>query len=138
MKCIKECVRQVKKGDYIAIQAYLPPNPEITRALQKLRLELLNRLQLATTLGYGPRFLHSTGQLHKGGPNRGLFIQLIDVPEEDLDVPETDYTFGTLIKAQALGDYKALKQLDRRILRVNLRKNTMDGLLLLIKLIKEL
>ncbi len=134
---IKEWIHQAKKGDYMAIQAYLSPNPMITKALQKLRLELLNRLQLATTLGYGPRFLHSTGQLHKGGPNSGLFIQLIDEPEKDLDVPETDYTFGTLIKAQSLGDYKVLKQLGRRVLRINLGKDTMGGLSLLNKLIKE-
>jgi len=115
-------------GNYVAIQAYLPPTPETTEALQKIRLEILNRLRLATTLGYGPRFLHSTGQLHKGGANTGLFIQLIDEPTEDLAVPETDYTFGELIQAQASGDYLALKRLGRRVLRINLKKDIAQGL----------
>jgi transaldolase/glucose-6-phosphate isomerase len=136
-KAIKEWINQAKKGDYIAIQAYLPRTVETNKVLQKIRIEFLNRYKLATTFGYGPRFLHSTGQLHKGGPNTGLFIQLIDELEEDLAVPETSYTFGTLIKAQALGDYKALKQLNRRILRINLKRDIIDGLSSLNELIKE-
>jgi len=136
-KAIKEWINQAKKGDYIAIQAYLPRTVKTNKALQKIRNEFLNRYKLATTLGYGPRFLHSTGQLHKGGPNTGLFIQLIDELEEDLAVPETSYTFGTLIKAQALGDYKALRQLNRRILRINLKRDIIDGLSSLNELIKE-
>jgi transaldolase/glucose-6-phosphate isomerase len=79
-------------------------------------------------LGYGPRFLHSTGQLHKGGQNTGLFLQIIDEPNVDLPVPETDYSFRNLIKAQALGDYKALMQRGRRILRVNLGFDVASGL----------
>ncbi len=134
---IKDWLAMAKNRDYVSIQAYLSPTTETKKTLQILRLELLNRLQLATTLGYGPRFLHSTGQLHKGGPNSGLFIQLIDEPEEDLEVPETNYTFGTLIRAQAQGDYKALKQLGRRVLRINLKRDVMSGLSLLIKLIRD-
>ena len=136
-EAIKDWLAMAKNRDYISIQAYLSPTTETKKALQILRLGLLNRLQLATTLGYGPRFLHSTGQLHKGGPNSGLFIQLIDEPEEDLEVPETNSTFGTLIRAQALGDYKALKQLGRRVLRINLKKDVMGGLSLLIRLIRD-
>ncbi len=93
------------------------------------------RERLATTLGYGPRFLHSTGQLHKGGPNTGLFLQLVDEPEGDLEVPETDYTFGSLTQAEALGDYQALKQLGRRILRINLGKEAKINLVRLLKII---
>ena len=107
-------------GDYAGIQAYLAPSAGTTKILQEIRMALRDRLGLATTLGYGPRFLHSTGQLHKGGPDNGLFLQLVDTPAEDLAVPETDYTFGTLIEAQAQGDYQALSQRGRRVLRLHL------------------
>lgn len=117
-----------RPGDYVAIQAYLAPETETTAAIQEMRLALRNRLHLATTLGYGPRFLHSTGQLHKGGPNTGLFLQIVDEPADDLPVPETDYTFGKLIHAQALGDYQALLQRGRRVLRLNLGKDVRTGL----------
>lgn len=117
-----------RPGDYIALQAYLSPTPKITEALQNVRLKLLKRTRLATTMGYGPRFLHSTGQLHKGGPNSGLFLQLFDEPQIDLPIPETDYSFGTLIKAQALGDCQALKQRGRRVLRINLKRDVLEGL----------
>ncbi len=127
-QALKGWLGQAKPGDYIAIQAYLPPSKEVTEALQSIRVELLKRTQLATTLGYGPRFLHSTGQLHKGGPNRGLFLQLVDEPNTELPVPETDYSFKNLIKAQAVGDYRALKQRGRRILRVNLKSDVSRGL----------
>ena len=115
-------------GDYIALQAYLAPAAEVTTALQEIRRALGSRLKAPTTLGYGPRFLHSTGQLHKGGPNTGLFLQLVDNPQEDLAVPETEYTFGALIQAQALGDFLALKQRDRRVLRINLGSDVAGGL----------
>jgi transaldolase/glucose-6-phosphate isomerase len=88
---------------------------------------------LATTQGYGPRFLHSTGQLHKGGPDEALVLQLVDEPEQDLAVPEADFTFGGLIRAQALGDYQALRRRGRRVLRVNLRHDPVGGIGLLRK-----
>ncbi len=135
---LKDWLSQARKGDYVAIQAYLEPISETTEFLQKIRIEFLHKLHIATTLGYGPRFLHSTGQLHKGGPNIGLFLQLVDEPEEDITVPGKNYTFGQIIKAQALGDYYALKQLKRRILRVNLKKDVKGGLSQLLRLIKEL
>lgn len=115
-------------GDYVAIQAYVAPTNATTRILQQLRLGIRDRFELATTLGYGPRFLHSTGQFHKGGPNTGLFLQLIDEPAGDIDVPETDYSFGKLIAAQSLGDYQALLARDRRVLRVNLGTDVAAGL----------
>jgi transaldolase/glucose-6-phosphate isomerase len=123
-------------GDYLAIQAFLAPDPETEAALQDFRLSLRDRLKLATTLGWGPRFLHSTGQLHKGGPASGVFIQLIDEPQKDIPVPETNYTFGQLIQAQALGDYKALKQHDRRVIRLNLGHDRTKGLSLLFDLLE--
>ncbi|MGB2844122.1 MAG: hypothetical protein WBC02_04635, partial [Candidatus Aminicenantaceae bacterium] len=135
---LKNWIVQAQSGDYIALQAYLSPNVNTTRALQRIRFELLKHTKLATTLGYGPRFLHSTGQLHKGGPNIGLFLQLVDEPSVDLSIPETDYSFNTLIEAQALGDYQALKQRDRRVLRVNLKSDVSGGLDRLKDLIENL
>ncbi len=120
--------RSGRPGDYIAIHAYLAPRPDTSVALAQLRKGLLDRVHLATTVGYGPRFLHSTGQLHKGGPNLGLFLQLIDSPAHDLRVPGTDYSFGQLIRAQALGDYRALRQKGRRVLRVDLGPDARIGL----------
>lgn len=117
-----------RPGDYVAIQAFLPPSPEISQALGEIRLDLLERTKLATTLGYGPRFLHSTGQLHKGGPNEGLFLQIVHEPELDLAVPETDYSFGALIRAQALGDCLALGKKGRRVLRIGLTGDPRTGL----------
>ncbi len=119
---------QAQPGGYIALQAFLPPIFAITDALQKLRKTLLDRMQLATTLGYGPRFLHSTGQLHKGGPNNGLFLQLVDDPRNDLAVPETDFTFSQIIRAQSIGDYRALIERKRRVLRVDLGADVITGL----------
>ena len=117
-----------KPGNYISIHAYLAPKPSTTVALESLQKTLRDKTLLATTLGYGPRFLHSTGQLHKGGPNTGLFVQFVDEPADPLAVPETDYSFGQLIKAQALGDYQALTQRGRRVLRVQLGKDAAAGL----------
>jgi transaldolase/glucose-6-phosphate isomerase len=97
-------------------------------ALQSRRLRLRAQTHFAVTTGYGPRFLHSTGQLHKGGPDTGLFLQLVDEPSMDLPIPETDATFGRLIGAQALGDFAALRQRGRRALRVTLGEDTAAGL----------
>ncbi len=115
-------------GNYIALQAYLDPSPETTAALQRLREALALRTGLATTLGFGPRFLHSTGQLHKGGPNTGLFLQVTDEASPDLPVPETNYTFGQLIRAQAAGDAMALAQRGRRVIRIGLGTDAVGGL----------
>jgi transaldolase/glucose-6-phosphate isomerase len=125
---VRDLLGQVRPGDYISLQAYLAPNSKTGGALQKVRATLRDKFRVATTLGYGPRFLHSTGQLHKGGPNSGVFVQLLDDPAEDLKVPETNYSFGELIKAQALGDYQALKQRNRRVLRINLGRDVAAGL----------
>src|SRR5699024_164960 len=85
-------------------------------------------LKLATTIGYGPRFLHSTGQFHKGGPNTGLFIQLTaDAPAKQ-EVPGTNYTFGTFIQAQAEGDLPTLREEDRRVIRIDINSNTHEVL----------
>ncbi len=126
-KALKDWISQAQPGDYAALQAYLSPTQETTAALQNIRLEILKRTRLATTTGYGPRFLHSTGQLHKGGPNNGLFLQIVDEPKIELSIPETDFSFKSLIRAQALGDYRALKQRGRRILRVDMKADIGRG-----------
>jgi transaldolase/glucose-6-phosphate isomerase len=113
---------------YVAIQAYLPPTPETDRTLRSLQEMIRDETGLATTLGYGPRFLHSTGQLHKGGPPNGLFLQLVDASDEDVPVPETDYTFGELIAAQATGDYQALQEADRTVLRIRVNADHLGRL----------
>lgn len=107
-------------GAHLAIQAYLAPTPENAAALAALRRELAARTRLAVTLGWGPRFLHSTGQLHKGGPDNARFLQLLDLPAADLPVPGTGHTFGRLIHAQAAGDAAALTRRNRPLLRLDL------------------
>ncbi len=109
-----------RPGDYVAINAYLPRNPELDALLQSLRAAVTKKTGLPTTLGFGPRFLHSTGQLHKGGADNGLFLQITADPEADFDIPGQGLTFGTLERGQALGDYEALVSRGRRILRVHL------------------
>jgi transaldolase/glucose-6-phosphate isomerase len=118
---------QVRPGDYIAVQAYLAPRTA-EAGLRELGAALRERSRAAVTTGYGPRFLHSTGQLHKGGPNSGLFLQIVDEPEEQVPIPETSYTFAALIRAQALGDAGALRERGRRLLRVNARHDAKLGL----------
>lgn len=113
-------LRRAKRGSYVAVLAYLAPTPARDRTLHALAGALRTRTHAATTIGYGPRFLHSTGQLHKGGPNTGVFIQLSCDDATDLQVPNAPYTFGVLKQAQALGDHAALAARDRAVLRVHL------------------
>jgi transaldolase/glucose-6-phosphate isomerase len=109
-----------RAGDYFAVLAYLPADPATVEVLQRLRAKVRDHLRLATTLGFGPRFLHSTGQLHKGGPDTGLFLQLTADPHRDLPIPGWQESFGTLLAAQAAGDLAALQRRGRRILRLHL------------------
>ncbi len=117
-----------KSGDYVAINAYLPRNSVTFGRLQKLRKSVMKLTGTATTLGFGPRFLHSTGQLHKGGPGSGVFIQLTADPAEDLEIPEEGVTFGVMERAQALGDFEALQARGRRVLRIHLKKGCFPAL----------
>jgi hypothetical protein len=117
-------MNQARPGDYVALMAYVQPTPEHTVALQSLRRALGESSHLATTLGYGPRFLHSTGQLHKGGANNGLFIQITADDAHDLPIPGEPYSFSVLKQAQALGDLHSLVSKQRRVLRLNLGKDT--------------
>jgi glucose-6-phosphate isomerase len=106
--------------DYVALLAYVPPDDDVEERLQRVRQAIGERTGAATTLGFGPRFLHSTGQLHKGGPDTGVFLQITAEPSKDLPIPGWDETFGTLIAAQALGDLTALQRRGRRALRLHL------------------
>ena len=117
---ISELLASAQDGDYLAILAYVQQTPEMDQALSDLRQAVMNRHGIPTTLGYGPRFLHSTGQLHKGGPKTGLFLQLTAIHEEDLSIPGEPYTFGVLADAQALGDLQTLQVLGRRVARIHL------------------
>ncbi len=105
-------------GDYVGINAFIEPTASTHATLAAARMAVRNGTGLATTLDFGPRFLHSTGQLHKGGPNTGLFLEIIDHASPTVAVPTTDYDFGKLVTAQSLGDYIALSQRGRRILLV--------------------
>jgi transaldolase/glucose-6-phosphate isomerase len=111
-----------KPGDYVAINAYLMREKKNEAALQMLRTWIMARTKLATTVGFGPRFLHSTGQLHKGGDNNGLFLVLTADPVRDLEIPQEDLSFGTLEHGQALGDLEALEGRNRRVLHIHLSK----------------
>jgi glucose-6-phosphate isomerase len=113
-------LEQAERTDYLALLAYLDGNPEVDAALQEVRAQILERYHLANTMGYGPRYLHSTGQLHKGGPANALFLQLVADYSDDVALPESDYSFAGLVSAQAAGDYDALAGHGRRVLRLNL------------------
>ncbi|MFC1911739.1 glucose-6-phosphate isomerase [Chloroflexota bacterium] len=121
---LQDLLSEAKKGDYLAIMAYALQTPDNDDVLNDLRTKVMKQYRVATTMGYGPRLLHSTGQLHKGGPDNGLFLQITVDHARDFPVPGEPYTFGVLADAQALGDYRALKSLSRRITRVHL--NSID------------
>lgn len=121
-------VQTIKPHDYVAFLNFIEDTPEIDRELQELRTAVRDRTKCATTTGYGPRFLHSTGQLHKGGPNSGVFFQISGVDKVDFPVPGEPYTFGILKQAQALGDFRALSSRGRRVVRVDLGDDAVAGL----------
>jgi transaldolase / glucose-6-phosphate isomerase len=116
---LRALLSSIGPGDYLAVLAYLPQDPDAVQALDRLRVLVRDGLGNATTAGFGPRFLHSTGQLHKGGPASGVVLQLTAEPHRDLPVPGWRESFGTLIAAQALGDLRALQARGRRVLRLH-------------------
>ena len=118
---------QIKAGDYVAFNAYVPMNDEHEAALLRIRTTVRDALRVATTVGFGPRFLHSTGQLHKGGPNEGVFFQITYDPTFDLQIPGM-VGFRTLQRAQALGDFESLDKRDRRGMRVHFPGDPKAGL----------
>jgi len=119
---------RAKAGDYIALLAYLDRNAANTRQLQQLRDAVRQNGKIASCLGFGPRFLHSTGQAYKGGPNTGVFLQITADASEDLQVPGRGYTFGVVEAAQAQGDIDVLAERGRRVLRLHLGNNVTAGL----------
>ena len=138
-RTLKGFLDGAQPGDYIAIQAYVTPTGATDAALQDLRRMLRDRYHLPVTAGYGPRFLHSTGQLHKGDAGQGLFIQLMADAPQDVPIPDTagssdaSITFGVLKMAQSLGDKQALSDVDRRVIRFHLGNDVVGGLRALVQ-----
>jgi len=125
---LKLFLSRARAKNYFALQAYLPERPATNRALQAIQKRLRDGLHLAATMGYGPRYLHSTGQFHKGGPNTGLFLQLTADDAEDAPIPGVPYSFGILKRAQALGDLEALRKHGRAVMRIHLGTDVLRGL----------
>ena len=127
-------LKNTRTGDYLALQAFLPPKPEVDAAVQKLTVKLRSKTRLAVTAEFGPRFLHSTGQLHKGDAGNGLFIQLTAEDEIEVSVPSgpgstsSSYSFGVLKQAQARGDEEVLREKGRRIIGIHFKKDVLAGL----------
>ena len=115
------------EGDYFAVLAYVQMNAEHEALLQGLRMNVRDNKHVATCLGFGPRFLHSTGQAYKGGPNSGVFLQITCDDANDLQVPEQKYTFGVVKAAQARGDFAVLAERNRRALRVHMGSDVMPA-----------
>ncbi len=125
-------------GDYFAVLGYVEMNAEHESLLQSLRMAVRDRKHVATCLGFGPRFLHSTGQAYKGGPNSGVFLQVTCDDAQDLPVPGQKYTFGVVKAAQARGDFQVLADRNRRALRVHLGSDVNAGLTKLAELVKQI
>lgn len=126
--CLRAHLSQLQAGDYFAVLAYLQMTLDNEKKLQHFRHKIRDAKKVATCLGFGPRFLHSTGQDYKGGPNSGVFLQITADPVADLAIPGQKYTFGTVIAAQAAGDLAVLQQRGRRALRVHLTADPESGL----------
>jgi transaldolase/glucose-6-phosphate isomerase len=134
---LKAHLGRLRAGDYFAVLGYIPMNGANEKALQGIRLPVRDRKKVATVLGFGPRFLHSTGQAYKGGPNSGVFLQITCDDAIDLPVPGQKYTFSIVKAAQARGDFAVLAERGRRALRVHLGKDVAAGLATLTKAVKQ-
>jgi transaldolase/glucose-6-phosphate isomerase len=134
---LKAHFKRVNAGDYCALLAYVERNTRHTEALQDIRVRIRDRKRVATCLGFGPRFLHSTGQAYKGGPNTGVFLQITCDDANDLQVPGQKYTFGTAKAAEARGDFEVLVERGRRVLRVHLGGHVAAGLTALTQAIRQ-
>ena len=129
---------KIKPGDYVALLTYLEETPEVEKAVREIRTTVRKATRCATTDGFGPRYLHSTGQLHKGGPDSGVFIEITAPDKVDFQVPEASYTFSVLKDAQALGDFQSLLKHGRRAIRVDLGDDVVTGLRTLHQLINRI
>ncbi len=127
----------IKPGDYFAVLAYIEMNPEHESLLQTLRMSVRDKKHVATCLGFGPRFLHSTGQAYKGGPNNGVFLQITCDDAADFPVPQQKYTFGVVKAAQARGDFAVLAERNRRALRVHIGSDLKAGLTKLAEIMQQ-
>lgn len=125
---IQNLLSSLNKGDYVGLLAYTPYQPDLDKTLQEIRNFFRARTRAATLFGYGPRYLHSTGQLHKGGGNNGLFFIFTVDAERDMPVPEQGYTFGQLEMAQAIGDFQALDSRGRRAIWIHLKQPLVHSL----------
>jgi glucose-6-phosphate isomerase len=134
---LKSFLKRLQTGDYVALTAYLQATPAHAEALAAIRTSIRDRFRAATTLGYGPRFLHSTGQLHKGGGDNGVFLQFTVNDPVDLSIPGEPYTFGVMKAAQALGDLQSLVGRSRRVLRIHVTGNITAGLRRVLEAIRE-
>jgi transaldolase/glucose-6-phosphate isomerase len=134
--CLSGFLHQARPGNYVALMAYLEPATAYKAMLRAVRMQIRDALRVATTLGFGPRFLHSTGQFHKGGPDSGLFIQITCDDAQDLPVPGEPYTFSVLKRAQALGDLQSLQARHRRVVRIHLGEKIKSGLDELLKAVE--
>jgi transaldolase / glucose-6-phosphate isomerase len=134
---LKAHLSRLATGDYFAVLGYIPMNAENEKALEAIRHAVRDAKKVATVLGFGPRFLHSTGQAYKGGPNSGVFLQITCDNAKDLPVPGQKYTFGVVKAAQARGDFAVLAERGRRALRVHLGKNLKSGLATLAKAVQQ-
>lgn len=119
---------RIRPGDYVGLMEFVAEDPKYDVLIASIREELMKTFRVATTSGYGPRFLHSTGQLHKGGPDTGVFIQITATPSEDLAIPGEPFSFGVLQQAQALGDDQSLQSRKRRVLRFHFTGDIESGL----------
>jgi transaldolase / glucose-6-phosphate isomerase len=119
---IDELLALAHERDYVCVQAFIAPNAENGRRIDDLVRKLRRRTGLVVTHGYGPRYLHSTGQLHKGGPNTGLFLQVVDDPGEEIPIPGKPFGFRRLLRAQAAGDYVSLQERGRRVARIHIEE----------------
>ena len=127
-ECIRRHLNRLGKGDYLALCAYLDPVPATLEVLQAIRQAIRDRTGVATTLGFGPRYLHSTGQLHKCGPESGLFVMIGAEDPNELEISGRRLTFGVLNMAQALGDFGALSRRKRRLVRLHISGELKAGL----------
>ncbi len=134
---LKTHLDRIKPGDYFAILGYIEMNASHEARLQEIRHAVRDAKQVATCLGFGPRFLHSTGQAYKGGPNSGVFLQITCDDAKDIAIPGAKYTFGVVKAAQARGDFQVLADRGRRALRVHLGKNVETGLSLLLNIVAD-
>lgn len=133
---LRSYVKLAESPDYISLLAYMLQTPEREKLLQTIRINLRDLHKVATTIGYGPRYLHSTGQLHKGGANTGLFLLFTADAKDELSIPGQEFGFATLQRAQALGDFGSLNNHHRRVVRIHLGSDIEGSLKKLVDILK--